>query len=248
MGKRLLLTVPTAQLWRTDHLNSEREWTVRISLDGRKPEGEWASLSEPMGKGDGKRTEFETPFPAKDARGLHIMRNLQIVPPNNITRFLNPDGSLLRDDEDGYTTSSTSPDAPLKVTFQKPVPLNVRVSCSVLGRKPEKGEALKILPLTDAVQVKLDEKMPPEMKRRRREETASLPAMQTFFRDAYDRLVVDAHGFVDDADVPLDFSSQAVKAAIINKLGAGYVGGFAWERAAVLQQERQSGQSAELSD
>ena len=55
---------------------------MRISLDGRKPEGEWASLNEPFGKGDGTRKAWDLPRPASELRGLHIMRDFTILSPD----------------------------------------------------------------------------------------------------------------------------------------------------------------------
>lgn len=222
---------------------------MRISLDGRKPEGEWASLNEFMGKGDGTRVAFETPFPAKDARGFHVMRDFIIIAPDNIRRVLGVDGELLREEADGYTLSKTSPDAPLVVTFQRPPTLGQHISCSAIGRQPEKGEALKVLPMTDVVAKQLDEKLPPEMRKRNRGgENARLPAVQDFYREAYNRLVVDCSGFLDDSGAALDFTNLAVKKGILDTLGALLCGGFAWDRASVLQQERQAGRQNELSD
>jgi hypothetical protein len=220
---------------------------VRISLDGRKAEGEWASFNEFIGKGDGKRTIFETPWPAKETRHLHVMRDFQIVSPGNIRRILDPDGNLLRDEPDGYDVTSSSPDAPLTITFQQPPGLNVRISGSILGRKPEKGEALKILPMTDAISRALDEKIPPELRKRKREETAKLPAVQEMYREAWNRLVVDFHGFTDENGSPHVFS-EPVKKAILNELGALFAGGFAWDRANVIQQEKQAGATSEAVD
>ena len=219
---------------------------MRISFG--KAEGEWASFNEPCGKGDGVKVAFETPFPAKELRGLHVMRDHLIVGPEGLRRVQDLDGNLLRDDPDGYKVSTSAPDAPAVITFDRPPMIGVRVSCSVLGRKPEKGEAFKVLPMTDNVAQYLDEKIPPEMRKRKREENAKLPAVQTFYREAYAKLVVDAYGFVDDAGTALDFQLADVKKAIINQLGALLVGGFAWERAVTLQSERQSSNAAEVSD
>lgn len=221
---------------------------MRISLVGGKPEGEWASLNEFVGKGDGKRTSWQTPFPAKEARGLHFMRDFSIVSPDAIKRVLDPDGKLLRDEPDGYTLSAPDPDQPVTVTFAQPVPIGVRVSCSALGRKPEKGEALKVLPMTDALAKQLDEKLPPEFRKRNREVNVALPAVQDWNREAYNRLVVDAYGFTDEDGNPFDFTNLAVKGAILNLLGAIMLGSFAADRARALQNERQAGQKSELLD
>lgn len=226
---------------------------MRISLDGRKPEGEWASLNEFLGKGDGTRTKWEIPIPAKDLRGLHIMRDYAILAPNAIRRVLDPDQKLLRDEPDGYKISAPTPDGFATVEFEQPVALGVRISFSVLGRRPETdgkptGEALKVLPMTDTLAKQLDEKLPPEFRKRKREDNVALPAVQEWNREAYNRLVVDAYGFVDENDQPLDFSNPVVKKSILDTLGSILLGSFAADRARVLQNERQSGQNAELLD
>lgn len=220
---------------------------MRISLEGRKPEGEWASFNEPCGKGDGSKVDFFTPFPASELRGFHVMRDFVIVGPEAIRRVPDLDGNLLRDEPDGYRVSITTPEAPAKITFDRAPALGVRISCSVFGRKPEKGEALKVLPMTDNLAQKLDAFIPPEMRRRKREDNARLPAVQNFYREAFGNLVVDGHGFMDENGQPLDFT-EPVKKAVLNTLGALLCGGFAWDRAVVLQQERQAGTADELSD
>jgi hypothetical protein len=228
---------------------------VRISLDGRKAEGEWASVNEFMGTGDGQTVNFSTPFPAKEARGLHVMRDFVILGPENTRRVLGPDGELLRDEPDGYTLSRTSPDAPVVVTFQRAPIIGAHISCSAIGRQPTdkdgkpNGEAFKVLPMSDVISKQLDEKLPPEMRKRNRGgENARLPVVQEFYREAYNRLVVDCWGFTDQDGNAIDFTNLAVKKTLLDTLGALYCGGFAWDRANVLQQERQAGRAKELSD
>ena len=221
---------------------------MRISLAGGKPEGDWASLNEFCGKGDGVKTKFETPFPAKEARAVHIMRDFGIISADAIKRVLDPDGKLLRDEPDGYTLSAPDPDQPVGIQFAQPPLTGVRVSCSALGRKPEKGEALKVLPMTDVLAKQLDEKLPPEFRKRNRDMNVTLPAVQDWNREAYNRLVVDAHGFTDDDGTPLDFTNTAVKGSILSLLGSIMLGSFAAERARALQNERQAGQKSELLD
>jgi hypothetical protein len=220
---------------------------VRISLDGKRPDGEWASLNEPCGKGDGVRVAFETPFAAKELRGLHVMRDFIIVNPEGVRRVQDLDGNLLRDEPDGYTVSTATEDGPVTITFQRPPALGQRISVSVLGRRPEKGEAFKILPMTDTFAKQLDEKLPPALRKRKRDENAMLPAVQDFYREAYNRLVIDCHGFLDEDGKPLEWG-EPVKKAILNTLGALLCGGFAWDRATVLQQERQAGDADENSN
>jgi hypothetical protein len=220
---------------------------VRIGLGGQKPEGEWASLNEIIGKGDGKRTVWETPFPAKEARGIHVMRNLNILPALNLNRVTDPDGALLRDEDDGYKLSTTSPEAPVSITFDKPVPLGHFVGISALGRKPENGQALKILPMTDPIQKQLDEKVPTEFRKRKRDTNVMLDPVQVMYREAYNRLVVDAHGFSDENGDPHVWN-DIVKRAILDTLGCVYLGSFAMDRATVLQQERATGRASELLD
>lgn len=221
---------------------------MRISLDGRKPEGEWASLNEFLGKGDGVRTAWEIPLSAKELRGFHLMRDFAILSPSGQRRVLDPDGKLIRDEPDGYTLSAPSAEGRVTVTLDQPVALGVRLSYSVIGRRPEKGEALKVLPMTDTLAKQLDEKLPPEFRKRNRIENVALPAVQGWNREAYERLVVDAYGFVGDANEPLDFTNPAVKKSILDTLGSILLGSFAADRARVLQNERQSGQNAELLD
>lgn len=220
---------------------------MRISLDGRKPEGEWASLNEPCGLGDGKKTVFETPFPAREMRGLHVMREFSIVAPGGKAQINDDDGKLLREEDDGYELTLVDSDSPVKITFQRPPALGIHITCSVLGRKPAQGEALKILPMTDAIAVQLDEKIPPELRKKKREEIVRLPAVQGWNREAYDRLVVDAYGFLDDNGAMVPWG-EPLRKAILNMLGALMLGSFAADRARVLQAERQAGKSAEVSD
>lgn len=220
---------------------------MRIITGDAKPTGEWASLNEPCGKGDGTRTVFETPFPASEARGLSVARGYIIITPQNKLRVLDTDGKLLREEDDGYKVSTTTPEAPAQITFEKPVPPGVAVTVSALGRRPEKGEALRVLPMTDNLAKQIDEKMPPELRRRKRDDVLSLPAVQDWNREAYNRLVVDCHGFTDDSGEQLAFS-EPVKKSILNTLGALMLGTFAFDRASVLMEEQKSGRKAELTD
>lgn len=205
-------------------------------------------MNEFMGKGDGTRVSFETPFSAKEARGLHIMRDFIVLAPDNQMRVVDPDGNLLRDEPDGYHITKGTEDGPVVVTFDKAPALGVRVSCSVLGRKPEKGEALKVLPMTDTLAKQLDEKMPPALRQRKRSEIVALPAVQDMYREAYNRLVVDCHGFTDEGGEPLVWDEFKVKKALLDTLGSILLGGFAADRARTLQRERQTGQADDLSD
>lgn len=219
---------------------------MEIVRGGKKPEGEFCSLHEIVGKGDGKRVEFETPFPASEARGLHVMRNFNVVGTEQIKRVLDADGDLLREEPDGYALVVASPEAPVRIIFQQPVPHGHFVGVSAIGRKPEKGEAIKVLPMTDPIAKALDEKVPPELRKRKREEVAQLGPMQDMYREAWAKLAVDAHGFTDNGEpMPWDDIS---KKEILNTLGAIYLGGFVIDRANVLQQERQTGRKLELSD
>lgn len=218
---------------------------MRISME--KAEGEWCSWCEPCGKGDGKRKDFKTPFPAREWRGGHIMRDFFILPANNVRRVLNPDDSLLRDEPDGYTTSSTSPDEPLTITFDQAPPLDVPISASVIGRKPEKGEALKVLPLTDSIAQQLDEKLPPSLRKRKTRNDVLLPEIQQMYRDAFHRLVVDFHGFIDGTGAPIP-CNERTRARLIDVLGSVVLGAFARDRAATLQREMALASSNELSD
>ena len=220
---------------------------MKINLGGAKPEGEWASLNEIIGKGDGKRTEWETPFAATEARAMHVMRNLNVLSPKNEKRVLDPDGNLLRDEADGYQLSITEPTAPVKITFDEPVPLGHFVSVSVLGRKPEKGEALKILPMTDPISKQLDEKMPPEFRKRKRDLNVMLDPVQVMYREAYNRLVVDAYGFKDENGEDHVWN-DIVKRSILDTLGSVFLGQFVMDRANALQQERATGRASELLD
>lgn len=213
-----------------------------------KAEGEWASLNEVVGRGDGKRTAWETPFPAKEARGLHVMRNLMIVSAENKLRVLDGNGDFKSEEvADGYQLSVTGPDAPVTITFDKPVPLGHFVSVSVLGRCPEKGEAIKVMPMTDAISKQLDEKIPPELRKRKREMNVALEPIQNMYREAYNRLVLDFHGFNDEVGEPLTFT-EPVKKAILDNLGCSFLGPFVMDRANELQKERASGRKSELSD
>lgn len=225
---------------------------MRISLDGRKPEGEWASLNESCGRGDGKTVSFQTPFPAREARALHIMRDTptgyEILAPDNIRRVLDVNGDLLRDEPDGYALSKTSDDAPVTITFDRPPGVGVRIACSALGRRPENGEALKVLPMTDTISAQLDAKMPAEFRKRKREINVALPAVQDMYREAYNRLVVDCYGFRDDQGAEITWDEFRVKKAILETLTCVLLGPFAMDRARAIQRERSSGLAAELSD
>lgn len=225
---------------------------MRIALDGRKPEAEWASLNEACGTGDGKKITFETPFPAKEARGLHVMRDTpggyEIIAPENVRRVIDPDGNVTREEPDGYALSHTTNDAPVTITFERPPAVGVRIAVSALGRRPEKGEALKILPMTDSISAQLDSKMPAEFRKRKRDLNVGLPAVQDMYREAYHRLVVDCHGFVDADDNPIVWDEMKVKPAILNALTCILLGPFAMDRARAIQRERSSGLAAEVSD
>ena len=218
---------------------------MRISME--KLEGEWCSWSEPCGRGDGKRTEFQTPFPSREARGLHVMRDFTILPPNFQRRILNPDGSLLRDEPDGYATSTTGPDDPVTITFEQPVPLDMHISVSVIGRQPAKGEAFKVLPMTDTLAQQLDEKLPPSLRRRKTRDDVIMPEIQTMYRDSFQRLVVDFSGFVDGKGDPIP-CNEATKKKLIDVLGSVALGAFARDRAVTLQREMATGLARELSD
>lgn len=220
---------------------------MKIIRGGLKPEGEWASLNEIVGKGDGTRTTWETPFAASEARGLHVMRNMNVLAPRNERRVLDPDNKLIRDEPDGYDLVIASPDQPVKIVFQRPVPVGWFVGVSALGRRPEKGEAIKVLPMTDPIAKALDEKVPPELRKRKREDNVALSPMQEMYRVAWEKLAVDFHGFLDQNGDPLP-NDSTTKADILSTLGVVYLGAFVMDRANTLQEERQTGRKAELSD
>lgn len=222
---------------------------MRISLEGRKPTGEWASFMEVCGVGDGKKVAFETPFPSKEAKDLHVMRDIAIIQPDNERRVLDPDGNLLRDEPDGYHTSTAGPDLPVTITFDRAPSEGEVISCSAFGRKPEKGIAFQVLPLTDSHARALDDRMPPELRKRKREAMIQLSPLQDMYREAYNRLIVDAVGFEDETTgQPLVFTDPKVKAAILEKLGSVLLGGFATERARTLQTRQATARVRDLSD
>lgn len=221
---------------------------MKISLDSRKPEAEWASFNETCGSGDGVTTEFETPFPAKVARSLHVMREYSVLAADAVYRVLDPDGKLVRDDPDGYRLDAADPEKPIKITFQRAPRAGQPVGVSALGRiPPNGGVAFKILPLTDNVAKSLDAKYPPEFRKRERQ-NVSLQPVQDWYREVFMQLVVDYAGFVDDAGQPHPAADDRVKKAIVTELGAVVLGSFVYDRARALQQERISGLAAELRD
>jgi hypothetical protein len=227
---------------------------VRISLDSKKPAGVWASFNEPLiGAVDGVNKEFETPFPAREARSLHVMREYVIIAPDAVNRVLDVDGHVLHDDPDGYRATSADPDQPVKITTDRPPRLGQRMSCSVLGRKPPQenatttGKAFKVLPLTDNVAASLDKELPESLRKRSRREETTLGGLQKLYCETFMQVVVDFHGFTGDDDQPLACTDPA-KRAILRELPSTVLGPFVRDRALAYQNERTSGMRSDGSD
>ncbi len=225
---------------------------MRISLDGKKVEGDWCSFAETCGKGDGKTVEFKTPFPAKDARGLAVMRDYLIIEPDNVLRTLGDDGKVTKEEPDGYFITQTDPESPLSITFQRPPRLGVTIGVSVIGHRPNvngsEREAFKILPMTTVISKRLDELLPAELRNRKRDELARLPAVQDMCRSSFMTLVSDWQGFINDSTNEPIPCNDATKKVLIDQTDAVVLGLFASDRARAIQRERMEAQKNDASD
>lgn len=216
---------------------------MKISLDGKRPEGEWASFNELCGIGDGQKATFAVPVPASEARSLLFMRDYSTIEPDGELRRLDADGKTEDVKPDGYKLSAEG-DA-LSITFERPPKLGARISCSGLGRKV--GDAFKILSMTTSLAKKLDEKLPPEMKKRKRDDIPNLPAIQETCKATFMELVEDWTGIMDGDGNPIP-CDPANKKLLLEKTDAITLGLFVAERARAIQRERMSGFETAVRD
>ncbi len=221
-----------------------------MRISDKKPEGEWASWFERCEavtavEDDKKGKVYKTPFPASEKRAMHVAvlskAGYSIMGPDQRHIERDQDGKIEKDEPDGYKLTVEAPDEPVIITFQRARPSDEIVGVSVLGRKPAGGEALKILPLTDNLAKTLDNVLPPEFRKRKREENIRLEKAQDYNREAVTTLVVGLHGFLDDDGNERPWPDDTTKRALFNSLGSVALGIFVTDRAQELQRERVAG-------
>jgi len=218
---------------------------VRLDLN-RKPEGEWASFNEFCGKGDGVTKEWKTPIPADQARSVLVMRDFELLSTENRLVIKNEkDGTILRDDPDGYALE-TRGENELWVVLDQPLGREVELSVSGLGRQV--GDAFKILPASTYLQQKIREKQPAifrgPMKDR---EKATQQDLQEGGRVSFEVFVVDWYGIKggDDAPLPCD---EKHKKVFLDQKDAQFFGIFAANRASAIRAEQIHSHEKDSSD
>ena len=215
---------------------------MKISLDAGRPDGEWTSWNENCGTGDGTKTVFPLPFPAKEARGLLVTRDFGTV---------EPDGVLVTfgKDEEGKTVSTKEPDGwrldeAAAIVFDKPPRYGAKIAVSCLGRPV--GDAFKVYAMDPNLQRRFDEKTPKEIKLRKPNEAASLPAVREMTWMAFIELVQDWKGITDGDGNPLPCDATTKK-LFMEKTDISF-GLFVMERARAIQRERLAGFETAVQD
>ena len=219
---------------------------MKVSTQSGRPEGVWCSWNEPVGTGDGTKTEFTLPFSFAEARGLLVTSDYGTVEPDGKFRETDPDGKIIRDEPDGWTVAAAgAPDEPAALTFQRPRRFGARVAVGALDRKV--GDAFKILAMDSVLSKRFDELTPRELKTRKRDELAKFPAVQEFFRMVFMELVTGWSGITDGDGSPLPCDATNKK-VLLDRTDAIAFGSFVIDRARTIQRERLAGWEASVRD
>jgi len=215
---------------------------MKISVEAGRPSGEWVSWNEPCGIGDGTNTSFPLPFPAKEARGLVVTRDLVAIEPD--ATF-----PVVETNEDGKRITVQKPDGWKLdgdfIVFDRAPRFGARVAVSCIGRQV--GDAFKIYGQDSTISKKLDELMPPELKNRRPNDVAKLPAIQTMCRVAFMELVSDWAGIMDQDGNPVP-CDDAGKKRFLDLTDVVTFGLFVMDRSRAIQRERVAGFEKSVED
>lgn len=212
----------------------------------KKPEGTWCSFNEFCGTGDGVAKEFKTPIPADEARAVIVLRNFDIAQPDGRLVTMNDkDGTILKDDPDGYRFETRNENE-LWVVFDRAPSLGTRISVSCLGRQV--GDAFKILPMSTLLGKKISDKQPAIFRAPARErENVTSNDLQEAGRVSFDHLVVDWSGITDGEGRALPCTPENKK-LFLDNMDAMFFGIFASNRAAAIRAERISALDKDSSD
>lgn len=212
----------------------------------KKPEGVWASFNERCGTGDGVGKEFMAPFKASEARSVLVLRNFDIAASDGRLVTMNDkDGTILRDEPDGYHFETRNEDE-FWIVFDRAPVLNAKIWASCLGR--EVGEAFKILPMSTLLGKKINDKQPAIFRgpAKGRENVTSAD-LQEAGRVSFSELVVDWMGVKDPSEQPVPCTPESKK-ALLDNMDAMFLGIFASNRASAIRAENISGFEKDSSD
>lgn len=208
---------------------------MRINLSKRIPEGEWSSFNEPVGVGDAEKREFLLPFPAKEARGLLLIKTDM-----ESLGFIEREGKIseARGDEiaelpDGYHTEETEGGG-LKVIFDRAPGQGVAIGACVFGRRV--GDAFKVFPLVDLLQNKIDELAGGNMKKKPGDQTR---ADRAAIGRANVTVLVSDWTATDEAGSPLPCDAETKK-AFLSQFDPFFFGLWVFRRAMALAVEKNS--------
>jgi hypothetical protein len=212
----------------------------------KKPGGVWASFNESCGTGDGTNKEFRTPIPASRARSVLVMRGFGMLAPDNRLVVMNEkDGTILRDEPDGYKLETRGEDE-LWIAFDRAPVFEMPVSVSGLGRQV--GDAFKVLPMGTLLQQKIREKQPKIFRAPPKERDNVTDAdIQEAGRVNFMELVVDWSGITGADEAPLPCTPENKK-AFLDLKDAQFFGLFVSNRSAAIRAEGINSFSGDSSD
>lgn len=201
----------------------------------KKPEGTWCSFNEFCGNGDGVTKEFATPIPASKARAILVLRDFNFVSPDDRVVVMNEkDGTILKDDPDGYHFETRNGDE-LWIVFDRAPALNTRISVSGLGRQV--GDAFKILPMSTLLGKKISDKQPAIFRGPAKDrDKVTSNDLQEAGRVSFEFLVADWSGITDGDDKPLPCTPENKK-LFLDNADAMFFGLFVTNRASAIRSE-----------
>ena len=216
---------------------------MKISLDSGRPDGEWASWNEAVGTGDGARTAWPLPFKVEEARGLLVTRDFVTVEPDGVLT------THSKDDDDKPVVTRTADgwrlDEDGQLVLDAAPRFGAKIAASALGRKV--GDSFRVYAMDSVLSKKLDEKMPKELKSKKKDEIAGLPQVQDMCRLAFMELVQDWTGITDGKGEPLPCDDLRKK-LFLDRTDVVAFGLFVMERARAIQRERLAGFEASVPD
>ena len=217
---------------------------MRLDLN-RKPEGEWCSFNEYCGTGNGEQKEFRTPIPASEARSVLVMRDFEFLGADQRIVVSNEkDGTILRDDLDGYKFETRN-ETELWIVLDRPLGREVKLSVSGLGRQV--GDAFKVLPMSTWLQQKIREKQPAIFRAPAKDrDKTTQQDLQEAGRVGFMSIVVDWNGIEGEGGpIPCDDLGKKI---FLDQKDAMFFGLFVSNRSAAARAEQITSHSKDSSD
>lgn len=218
---------------------------MRLDLN-KKPEGEWCSFNESCGKGDGVTKDFKLPYGPDETRGTIVLRNFDIAAPDGRLLTMNDkDGTILRDEPDGYHFEVRN-EKELWVVFDRAPVDGTRISVSCLGRQV--GDAFKILPMSTLLNKRIQDKQPAIFRGAAKDRAnVTTNDLHEAGRVSFQELVVDWAGVNDPGGAPIPCTTENKK-KLLDDMDAMFLGVFVSNRSSALRAERISSIERDSSD